>query len=607
MRRQHIHNIIFIPLHVGKNKHRHNQLNLMNSLHTQRQDNRYIWILLVICVLSLIVFLGNALFNTKGEPREAIVAVSMLKYGNWILPINNGVDIAYKPPFFHWCIAFFSLLQGHVSEFTSRLPSALALIAMTLVGFKFFAKRRSPEIAFIACLVTLTSFEVHRAGTNCRVDMMLGAIMVIALYQLYKWGEKGLRGIPFTAVICMSGAFLTKGPVGIVLPCLVTAVFLWIRGFRFMRLLYKFALAAVLSCILPACWYVAAYGQGGETFLQLVYEENVLRFLGKMSYSSHEKPAFYNVVTVVSGYLPYTLMVIMSLFALKYKKPCGTLKSWWAGLTGYVKSMDGTRLFSLLCIVIIFVFYCIPKSKRSVYLLPIYPFIAYFLAEYIVYLAKNHAKVIRAFGYVLSGIYILLLVMFAAVRAGLVPHSIFTGRHAAENIAQMTALQTAAPGICGLVAIMLPVVAAIVFVASGRKSLKTQIYSMFGIIFAIFMSLDGFFLPAVLNTKSDKPIAQKLNGVVGDGVVYSYRPQTGMNNQMRSFTINYYMNDRVVPFEAVKPKSGYMLSGDDDIDVFKKTYPEYSVTEVIDFKHKSCDDKKMLRLYKVTDTSRTRR
>ena len=60
----------------------------------RKQDNRYIWILLIICILSLIIFLGNALFNTKGEPREAIVAVSMLKYGNWILPINNGVDIA---------------------------------------------------------------------------------------------------------------------------------------------------------------------------------------------------------------------------------------------------------------------------------------------------------------------------------------------------------------------------------------------------------------------------------------------------------------------------------------------------------------------------------
>lgn len=573
----------------------------------RKQDNRYIWILLVICILSLIIFLGNALFNTKGEPREAIVAVSMLKYGNWILPINNGVDIAYKPPFFHWCIAFFSLFQGYVSEFTSRLPSALALIAMTLVGFKFYEKRSTPQIALIECLVAITSFEVHRAGTNCRVDMLLSALMVISLYQLYKWGEKGLRGVPVVAILCMSAAFLTKGPVGIVLPCLVTAVFLLIRGYRFVKLLYAFALLALASCVIPACWYVAAYMQGGDTFMQLVYEENVLRFLGKMSYSSHENPAYYNVITVLSGYLPYTLLVVMSLFVLKYKKPEGTLKSWWNRLVDYIKSMDDTRLFSLLSIVIIFIFYCIPKSKRSVYLLPIYPFIAYFLAEYIIYLAKNHSRIIRSFGYTLSGIYIALLALFVAVRAGIVPETIFSGKHAAENIAQMRALKTAGIGITDIIIILLPVIAALLFWKSRKSDSIRQVYSMLGIVIAIFMSLDGFFQPIVLNTKSDKPVAMKLNSIVGDGTVYSYRPQSAAGDPMRSFTINFYMNDRVVPFEAAMPKSGYMLSGNDDIEAFKETYPDYSVTEVVDFKHKSCDDKKMLHLYQIYDTSRNKR
>ena len=111
----------------------------------------------------------------------------------------------------------------------------------------------------------------------------------------------------------------------------------------------------------------------------------------------------------------------------------------------------------------------------------------------------------------------------------------------------------------------------------------------------------------MLNTKSDKPVAMKLNSIVGDGTVYSYRPQSAAGDPMRSFTINFYMNDRVVPFEAAMPKSGYMLSGNDDIEAFKETYPDYSVTEVVDFKHKSCDDKKMLHLYQIYDTSRNKR
>lgn len=86
----------------------------------RNDKDRYFWLLAVAATVLLVMFLGVALFNTKGEPREAVVALSMLQSGDWISPINNGVDIAYKPPFFHWCIALCSLPFGKVSEFTAR-------------------------------------------------------------------------------------------------------------------------------------------------------------------------------------------------------------------------------------------------------------------------------------------------------------------------------------------------------------------------------------------------------------------------------------------------------------------------------------------------------
>ena len=45
-------------------------------------------LLSTICILTLLPFLGLTDFHTKGEPREAIVAVSMLQSDNWVLPIN---------------------------------------------------------------------------------------------------------------------------------------------------------------------------------------------------------------------------------------------------------------------------------------------------------------------------------------------------------------------------------------------------------------------------------------------------------------------------------------------------------------------------------------
>ena len=156
--------------------------------------------------------------------------------------------------------------------------------------------------------------------------MVLSALIVLAIYQLYKWGERNLRGIPWTAILCMSGAILTKGPVGMVLPCLVVGVFLWIRTGRFWHVFGKFVAIGLGACALPMLWYLAAWRQGGDEFLTLVIEENVLRFLGKMSYESHENPLYYNFLTVFAGYVPYTLLALLSLFALKSRKPDWNLR-----------------------------------------------------------------------------------------------------------------------------------------------------------------------------------------------------------------------------------------------------------------------------------------
>ena len=61
--------------------------------------------IILISALTLIPFIGLTDFNTKGEPREAIVAFTMIDTNNWILPQNNGDEFAYKPPMFPWFVA----------------------------------------------------------------------------------------------------------------------------------------------------------------------------------------------------------------------------------------------------------------------------------------------------------------------------------------------------------------------------------------------------------------------------------------------------------------------------------------------------------------------
>ena len=551
--------------------------------------------LVLISILTLLPFLGMTDFHTKGEPREAIVAYSMLETGNWILPQNNGGDIAYKPPFFHWLIAGFSALNGAVTEYTSRMPSALALIVMSLAGFLFYVKRRGKEVAFLASLILLSNFEVHRAAFACRVDMVLTVCIVLALYQLYRWYEKGMKGLPWIAALFMGCATLTKGPVGILLPCLVTGVFLLIRGISFFKAFWKMVLVGLASCLLPAIWYLAAYQQGGDNFISLVMEENLGRFMGKMSYESHENGVHYYFIMLAAGLLPYTILLLVQLFFLKYSRPTGGIKKLWIRLVNYLRQMDAVRLYSLLSIVVIFVFYCIPKSKRSVYLLPIFPFIAYYLAELFIYLYRQKAKSLKIFSIILCSLGALLTLVFGMVRLGWIPESIFGGKHAAENIAYLHALESMPLGIDSIVLILLPFIVAIyLFVGPlKKKDYRAMTYTLIASVFAIFLALDGVLQPAVLNVKSDKRLAEKVKEYVPEGNLYSYIKV----DMMRFFTINFYCGNRVLLFESEKPEEGYLLIGKKDAANYLPQQSSYDFEQVYESDKRSCDTRDNVRLY----------
>lgn len=527
--------------------------------------NKAFTIVCVIAVMLTVPFLGLTDFYSKGEPREAVVAYTMVEHGNWILPINNGGDIPYKPPFFHWCIALFSLLQGHVSEFTSRLPSALALVAMSVGGFVFFAKRKNANMALLATLLSLTAFEVHRAGINCRVDMVNTAFMVGALFLMFRWWERGKHTMPWLAILCMSGATLTKGPVGMLLPCAVMGVFMLTQRESLWSTVWRLGLTALLSLVLPLCWYYAAYLQGGDEFLRLVKEENIDRLLGKMAYESHENPFWYNFLTLITGWLPYTLLFVFSLFVLPWKR---FSKS---GFMLSVRRAEPMQVFVWLAFGLILFFYCIPKSKRSVYLLPCYPFMAWLMAQYVVWLVANRLSAVKAYAWLMGVLGVVLSVAFVVLKTGVVPDTLFHGKHAADNIAMLHALESISVSPSHLLFALLPAavgVATIMTLLKKDDALRNRVvWLSLSVVVALFLALDSTFQPAVLNTKADKPLAPQIEQRFDMTKMYSYMSSP----MLHFFSLNFYLGDRIQQFEKVKPEDGVLMIPEDDVEEFKKT------------------------------------
>ncbi len=521
------------------------------------KKNKTFWFLLLVCILMVIPFLGIYDYNTKGEPRESIVSYTMLESGNWILPRNSVGEMAYKPPMFYWAVAAVSKVCGEVNEFSSRLPSAIAYIAIIAGIFLFYQRRRNGMLAFVTALVAFTSWELHRQGFNCRVDMLLTAGIVGALLLFYRWYERGMHGVPIWAILLMSMAVLTKGPIGALLPCLTMGVFMLFRRVNFFRVFFSMLLFGLLSLVIPAFWYYAAWQQGGQEFLDLMLEENVGRMTSTMSYESCVEPWYYNFITLIIGYLPWVLLALMALFVAKWK---GMLSQ----ISASCRKMDDVDVFSLVTIVVIFVFYCIPQSKRSAYLMPIYPFIAYFVARMLFWLHSEHHRLLNAFGAFLSVVGLLLVVVFVVLKFIPINPDCFHGRHGFQNYSMVLQLQQTGSWWQWLILAF----GSFILIAWWRG--KRNVLGLVMLILAFYLQFNAVYKPPVLNAKSVRNVAAVVDQLVpaDKGKLYEFIEEgvLAKGDPVHYFEMNFYLHDRVGNFYKSRPDEGYLMIGVDDAE-----------------------------------------
>ncbi len=535
-------------------------------------------LILLITILSVLPWIGMGDFYTKGEPREASVAVSMLEHGNWILPTVYADEVAYKPPFTHWLTAIFSIPEGFVTPFTSRLPSAISFILMIGCCFVFWGKRIKFQEAFISCLLLITAFELHRAAMTSRVDMTLTALMVVALMSLFKWEEeKSLKRIPIFSVILLNCAVLVKGPVGVVLPLLVLGIYLLLLRYNFWKIVLKLLPVLLLSLIFPAIWYFQAYKIGGDNFMNIAMAENFGRFFGSDNFEirynlGHKMPFWYNFVTLIAGFLPWTLMLFFSLFGISYIFKLPKIKQLWTNLL----SMEKVKLFSLVSAVVIFVFYCIPVSKRSVYLMPAYPFIAVFMAQYILYLTEYKRMVTRIFAGFLGGLIAIVTVLCLLNLFGCINlpeiFSHFVKREKTMHDVRVISDALASPTLLYIGLLSLVIFALyILFYQLGKKINLKILYATFGLYLAFNLLLDGVALPAFKNSWTSKHFIREIE----KQYVLNKHNVFVMNDLMKYANMygpNFYLNNTFHNFGKELPESGFLLTIADDVPLIQKEY-----------------------------------
>ena len=360
-----------------------------------------LWCILIVALLLTLPWLDRP-FHTRGEPREALVAQSMLINNNWISPPAYNGAVPSKPPFNHWLISIVSLPGGEVTEFTSRLPSAIAVVLFSACFYLFLRRRTSEQSALLAGLILLSSFEWFRSAVTCRVDTILSTSLAGSLLALFAWREKGRKGFPFLAAVLITCAALTKGPIGVALPLTIFSLFEFVSAEKTVGNVFKIglrgAMIAVPVVLVVSLWYIAGYLQRGDVFIDKIYYENFARLTSSMEDEPHKHAAPYMFLMLAIGFLPWTLVwlsaAIRAFSTRNYT--LRALREKWEGATELQR-------YAFVAAAFIFVFFCVPSSKRSVYIMPAYPFFALIAAECINTWGPRSRWLMRILGDVLVG------------------------------------------------------------------------------------------------------------------------------------------------------------------------------------------------------------
>lgn len=185
--------------------------------------------------VSLVVLFAAALLHvaTAAAPdiydelpgQYAATAWEMVHSGNWLIPALNGVPRLQKLPLVYWITAASLSLFGR-SEFTARLPTALALVGLILVTCALGARLYGPSRGALAAGILGTSFGMVALGKLIMPEPFLALGIALALFAAVRTVEDPPRRHWWAlgAWIAVALGSLSKGLHGFLIPAVIVAV-----------------------------------------------------------------------------------------------------------------------------------------------------------------------------------------------------------------------------------------------------------------------------------------------------------------------------------------------------------------------------------------------
>jgi 4-amino-4-deoxy-L-arabinose transferase-like glycosyltransferase len=391
-------------------------------------------LLLLLGGVTFLAGLGRPAIGDSDEAFYAEAAREMQERGDWLTPYYNYETRFQKPILYYWLIGA-TYTVGGIGEAQARLWAALSGIGLALVTAAAGRRWRDEETGLLAGAIVATSFGYFSIGRLSLPDLPLAFFITLTIYATL---VGTLDGHPrATAWLALAGAsagcaFLTKGPVGLLVPALAVAPAWWLERGRLRLPLGGVVVGGLLAAAIGLPWYGAMYLEHGGAYLDSFFlGDNFERFA--TSRFNDPRPAWFYLPIVIGGMLPWTPLAAVAAPPIRA----------WASRTS-TPSPPVWRLMVWAGLPLLFFTASIGKQPR--YILPILPPLALLLAMAIRRRVADRGEGRDLLLQVPAGVVALLLLTLAAL--------LFRARPLIVMVPTMFVLAAvAAIGVAGVVAL----------------------------------------------------------------------------------------------------------------------------------------------------------
>ncbi len=306
---------------------------------------------IVMLVASFVYFwrLGTSSIANADEGVHALVTREVRESGDWLTLHLRGVNYFRKPPFSFWVRAATQNILGE-SEFTTRLPSALAGVGTTLLlaWWAWLWTRRwlaALAAGIIFPLLPITFTHTFRTGET---DGILIFLLTLAGFLLWRSLRKPWLIVAAAGVVGL--AFMTKSVAAGVVPIGFGLALLLGRRWRYTWKQVVLAVAAFLLVAAP--WHVYEYQKHRQAFWKEYVEFHILqRVEERLHVTPKTHGPFWYALAVEQGMFPWSWLVLpaagAALLRLKRKQDSSLglefLLAWGFG-TVVLFSLAATKL-----------------------------------------------------------------------------------------------------------------------------------------------------------------------------------------------------------------------------------------------------------------------